>query len=452
MAPLRAPLLRVLAPLMPCLRLEACAVAALGGVRGAKSTTGIVGLPVVEDAREELKRQLQAVLDAVAIIPEAAEYRKSIEKTVRYKLSAAAGEAPDEQLEELLGRQLEEEIKMCKEELGLIPKMAEWAPWDVPEGHTIEFKEEQQVEGAIASGGAGQAPAPNKDTIMANALHDGAACFGHSTSTGSSSSLPHSCDERSSPCDQRAPPAQGLLDLAPLGPTPEQQPPLGAPSSSPPPSTHVSGMDAAANRHQPALLLFWSLASGTAAYVALEQRRVPPDLVLLLDSTFWLAAIACISFTEAWVKFRAPLLDRWRGVDVGRRVFRAQYAMESAMALTAAITLWIKANGNVQGALSLVLDPSGPGLLAAAAAVLVIEQAWVFPALDLRGAEMIATAASAQLEALTPEQQAYVAELQRVVAHRARPPPQLHYLSILLAFSRASMLAAFVWSQMLVLA
>jgi hypothetical protein len=122
------------------------------------------------------------------------------------------------------------------------------------------------------------------------------------------------------------------------------------------------------------------------------------------------------------------------------------------MALTAAITLWIKANGNVQGALSLVLDPSGPGLLAAAAAVLVIEQAWVFPALDLRGAEMIATAASAQLEALTPEQQAYVVELQRVVAHRARPPPQLHYLSILLAFSRASMLAAFVWSQMLVLA
>ncbi|KAI3425246.1 hypothetical protein D9Q98_009014 [Chlorella vulgaris] len=225
-----------------------------------------------------------------------------------------------------------------------------------------------------------------------------------------------------------------------------------AASSSPPPSTHVSGMDAAANRHQPALLLFWSLASGTAAYVALEQRRVPPDLVLLLDSTFWLAAIACISFTEAWVKFRAPLLDRWRGVDVGRRVFRAQYAIESAMALTAAITLWIKANGNVQGALSLVLDPSGPGLLAAAAAVLVIEQAWVFPALDLRGAEMIATAASAQLEALTPEQQAYVVELQRVVAHRARPPPQLHYLSILLAFSRASMLAAFVWSQMLVLA
>jgi hypothetical protein len=43
-------------------------------------------------------------------------------------------------------------------------------------------------------------------------------------------------------------------------------------------------MDAAANRHQPALLLFWSLASGTAAYVALEQRRVPPDLVLLLVS------------------------------------------------------------------------------------------------------------------------------------------------------------------------
>lgn len=107
------------------MRLESgAAAAALAAARGVKTTTGIVGVPVVENAREELRTQLQAVLDAVAALPEHAEYRRSVEKTARFKLSALDGEAPDEQVEELLGRQLEEEIKMCRDELGLIPKMA----------------------------------------------------------------------------------------------------------------------------------------------------------------------------------------------------------------------------------------------------------------------------------------------------------------------------------------
>ena len=122
-----APLLRALAPLLPGLRLGsgAAAAACLTAIRGAKTTTGIVGLPVVPNARQELQAQLQAVLDALAVIPEDAEYRRSVEKTVRWKLqAAAAADTPDEQLEELFSRQLEEEIKMCKEELTLIPKMA----------------------------------------------------------------------------------------------------------------------------------------------------------------------------------------------------------------------------------------------------------------------------------------------------------------------------------------
>lgn len=85
---MRAPLLRALAPLLPSLGLGAqpasvaAAAAASSAARGVKTTTGIVGLPVVEDARNELKRQLQAVLDAVAVIPETAEYRRAVEKTV----------------------------------------------------------------------------------------------------------------------------------------------------------------------------------------------------------------------------------------------------------------------------------------------------------------------------------------------------------------------------------
>ena len=90
---MRAPLLRALAPLLPGLRLESGAAAAsLTAIRGAKSTTGIVGLPVVPNARQELQAQYQAVLDALAAIPEDAEYRRSVEKTVRWKLQAAAAD------------------------------------------------------------------------------------------------------------------------------------------------------------------------------------------------------------------------------------------------------------------------------------------------------------------------------------------------------------------------
>lgn len=50
--------------------------------------------------------------------------RHPLRVQVRFKLAAVEGDQPDEAVEELLSRQLEEEIKMCKEELGLIPKMA----------------------------------------------------------------------------------------------------------------------------------------------------------------------------------------------------------------------------------------------------------------------------------------------------------------------------------------
>ncbi len=45
--------------------------------------------------------------------------------------------ASDEEVEEQFTMQLEQLIKQCEDELGLIPKMAEWKPWDVPPGHKV---------------------------------------------------------------------------------------------------------------------------------------------------------------------------------------------------------------------------------------------------------------------------------------------------------------------------
>lgn len=53
------------------------------------------------------------------------------------RLKAVDSEASDEEVEEQFTMQLEQLIKQCEDELGLIPKMAEWKPWDVPADHKV---------------------------------------------------------------------------------------------------------------------------------------------------------------------------------------------------------------------------------------------------------------------------------------------------------------------------
>ena len=144
------------------------------------------------------------------------------------------------------------------------------------------------------------------------------------------------------------------------------------------------------------------------------------------------------------MQFRAPLLDRWVGVDVGRRVFRGQYAVESALALAAAAVAWQAGGGTAAGALA-----AGGAPLAGAAAALAAEAALVFPPLDIRGQKLIA--ASAQPEALDSRKAAYVAALRQKVAGRAEPPAALHLASVALALARCGLLASCVWGKLLLL-
>lgn len=89
-----------------------------------KTTTGIVGLPVDEEARPHLEEHYELVLDTIKVIPETAVYRQTVEKTVQKRLAALRTDASDEELEQQFGRQLEEEIRVMQGELRLIPKMA----------------------------------------------------------------------------------------------------------------------------------------------------------------------------------------------------------------------------------------------------------------------------------------------------------------------------------------
>lgn len=122
-------------------------LASLSQLRGVKADTGIVGLKVVPNAREVLREKLNDVLQAISQqIPEQAEYRKAVEATMQYRLKAVDSGASDEEVEEQFTMQLEQLIKQCEDELGLIPKMAEWKPWDVPPGHKVEMHIEEFVD------------------------------------------------------------------------------------------------------------------------------------------------------------------------------------------------------------------------------------------------------------------------------------------------------------------
>lgn len=140
--------------------------------RGLKTHTGIAGLDVDPNARDNLKSYLQQALEAIKIIPQEAEYRKNVENTLNQKLSFVNSDITDEEVEDKLDAQLEQYINFVKDELSLIPKMAgiawhahianivitkpscsfnlttmfptlyvtsgaEWKPWEVPDGHKV---------------------------------------------------------------------------------------------------------------------------------------------------------------------------------------------------------------------------------------------------------------------------------------------------------------------------
>ncbi|KAL3683186.1 hypothetical protein R1sor_001208 [Riccia sorocarpa] len=109
----------------------------LGGV---KEMTGIVGLPVVPNARDVLIGLYQKTLEAVKPIPESAQYRKTVEEITRHRLAICNEEDDWREIEKRVGNgQVEQLIQQAKDELTLIPKMTEWKPWEAPEGYKVQI-------------------------------------------------------------------------------------------------------------------------------------------------------------------------------------------------------------------------------------------------------------------------------------------------------------------------
>ncbi|XP_002968393.2 probable NADH dehydrogenase [ubiquinone] 1 alpha subcomplex subunit 5, mitochondrial [Selaginella moellendorffii] len=108
-----------------------------------KKSTGITGLRVEPQAREKLLGLYQRTLLAAESIPEEAFYKQAVLKITNARLKVCQEEEDWEKIEERIGcGQVEELIKQAEDELKLIPKMIEWKPWEVPEGHKIRIRDE----------------------------------------------------------------------------------------------------------------------------------------------------------------------------------------------------------------------------------------------------------------------------------------------------------------------
>ena len=96
----------------------------------------MAGLAVDPEAHEKLPSQLKALLAQVQeSIPEGVAYRQHVEGYCN-KFLKIVGDAPTQaDAEAAMGRQYEEIIVDVQKESALVNAMANWQPWDAPEGH-----------------------------------------------------------------------------------------------------------------------------------------------------------------------------------------------------------------------------------------------------------------------------------------------------------------------------
>jgi hypothetical protein len=85
--------------------------------------------------------------------------------------------------------------------------------------------------------------------------------------------------------------------------------------------------------HEKKLALFYSAIMTLIVFLAWKSPDESPKIEYFI-ATLWVGFLLAISFMEAWVKFKAPLLLRHIAVDVGRHIFEALNVVEFILMFT----------------------------------------------------------------------------------------------------------------------
>ena len=108
------------------------------------------------------------------------------------------------------------------------------------------------------------------------------------------------------------------------------------------------------------------------------QQKV---IIALVAVFLWIGFLGAISFMEAWLKFRAPGVTVALGLGIGKLVFYALNKMEWIFAAAIMLNILLYKNKVVNRNMLFLIIP---------VILLIVQTAWMLPALDARADAHIA--------------------------------------------------------------
>ena len=173
-------------------------------------------------------------------------------------------------------------------------------------------------------------------------------------------------------------------------------------------------------------------ASGGRWDDAAWARRVAAQFALV-----HVGLLMGVSMTETWVKFKAPLLERHVGFDVGRHVFAALNTVE--------VVLTTSAVGALAWRGQLVAEPDASRAVVwlqpvavvpvAALAVVLLQALYLTPALELRSLHIIVEQLAHKQHASRAEEKLYK-ELKAATALSTPPGKWVHHVYVVLEVAK----------------
>jgi hypothetical protein len=170
------------------------------------------------------------------------------------------------------------------------------------------------------------------------------------------------------------------------------------------------------------VFLFWlGGAEGASIYLYKYYGGKGVRIAMAACMFAWIGFLVAISMTEAWLKFRAKLLTRHAGLDVGRLLFSALNSLEAAMCATILSLLFaFEPLEERIWALPIVLS-----------LILLLQVLYLTPRLALRAYHTQCEDLAKLRHASRAEESAYK-EYRAIITLLPKPPLFLHHLYVIL--------------------
>jgi hypothetical protein len=176
----------------------------------------------------------------------------------------------------------------------------------------------------------------------------------------------------------------------------------------------------------PTVLVSWvAVLQGLAYYACSKHQIQGAHAVVAFCMMLWAGLLVAISFTEAWVKFRSKVLERYVALDVGRRVFDALNTLELAACSTMITTLYRYE------------QPQSPiwTIPSILAGILMFQMVYLTPKLELR-AFFVGVEELAKKKNATRADEALYKELKAITTLETMPSIKLHHLYVFLELAK----------------